>query len=261
MRQQHAEIAVCLRFAAIDVFGDAAGKSQLLQSAPLRQRIEPQQGAPAGCGRSASHRREQAIRHPRSQGARALGRKLRANLEIDAELGAEAAASLLNAHDAANRVEAEQARADVEGGEIDHPAVGADRDFRRAAADVDIHDGRVVADRARHRARAVGRHHGLQTVAGRDRDHLASLARKEFADLAGVAPAHGDAGQDQRAGVDLVGIDLGVLVLLLDEGAELGRVDRLLALGRIGREQNVGLIERFARGHDIAAVQPLQHDA
>ena len=42
LREQHAEIAVCLRFAAIDVFGDAAGKSQLLQGAPLRQRIEPQ---------------------------------------------------------------------------------------------------------------------------------------------------------------------------------------------------------------------------
>src|SRR5260370_30470032 len=38
---------------------------------------------------------------------------------------------------------------------------------------------------------------------------------KKFADLAGVAPAHRDAGQDQRAGVDLVRGDFGVLVLAL----------------------------------------------
>ena len=80
----------------------------------------------------------------------------------------------------------------------------------------------------------MGGHHGLQTVAGRDRDHLAGLARKEFADLAGVAPAHGDAGQDQRAGVDLVRVDFGVLVLALDESAQRRSVDLLLR--GIGRE-------------------------
>ena len=111
-------------------------------------------------------------------------------------------------------------------------AVGADRDLGGAAADVDVHHGRVVADRARHRARAVGGHHGLQVVAGRDRDHLAGLAREQFADRARVAAAHRDAGQDQRAGVDLVGIDLGVLVLLLDEGAERVGVDGLAGANR-----------------------------
>ena len=38
-------------------------------------------------------------------------------------------------------------------------------------------------------------------------------------------------------------------------------VDRLLAVGRIGREQDVGLIEGLALGDDVAAVEPLQHDA
>ena len=49
--------------------------------------------------------------------------------------------------------------------------------------------------------------------------------REQFADRARVAPAHRDAGEDQRAGVDLVGIDIGVRVLLLDEGAERVGVD------------------------------------
>ena len=141
----------------------------------------------------------------------------------------------------------------------DHLALGADRDLGGAAADVDVHHRRVVADRARHRARAVGRHHGLQAVAGADRDELAGLPGKQLADGARIAPAHRDAGEDQRAGVDLVGIDLGVLVLLGDEGAERVGVDRLL--GRIGREQDVGLIEGLALGDDVAAVEPLQHDA
>ena len=75
-----------------------------------------------------------------------------------------------------------------------------------------------------------------------DRDHLAGLAREQLADRAGIAPAHRDAGEDQRAGIDLVRIDLGVPVLPLDEGAERVGVD--LFLGRIGREQDVGLVER-----------------
>ena len=209
------------------------------------QRIEPQQPGAAGRRRSPRIASNSAIRHAGGERARRLRRKRRAELEADAELGGEAAAGLLDAHDAAARVEADQPRADVERGEVDHPAVGADRDLRGAAADVDVHDRRLVADRARHRARAVGGHHRLQAVAGRDRDHLAGLAREQLADLAGVAPAHRDAGEDQRAGVDLVGIDIGVLVLLLDEGAERLGVD--LLLGGIGREQDVGLVEGLAR--------------
>ena len=128
--------------------------------------------------------------------------------------GAEAAAGLLDAHDPAVRLETDEPRADIERGEVDDLAVGADRDLGGAAADVDVHHPALVADRARHRARAVGRHHRLQAVAGADRDQPAGLPREQFADRARVAPLHRDAGQDQRAGVDLVRIDLGVGVLL-----------------------------------------------
>ena len=102
----------------------------------------------------------------------------------------------------------------------------ADRDLDGAAADVDVHHRRLVADRARDRARAVGRHHGLQAVAGAHRHQLAGLRGEELADAARIAAAHRDAGEDQRAGVDLVGIDHRVLVLLADEGAERVGVDR-----------------------------------
>ncbi len=190
-----------------------------------------------------------------------LRRQRRAKRERDAKLGGEAAPGFLDANDPAVVVDADEPRADIDSGEVDHLAAGADRDLGGAAADVDVHHSRLVADRARDRARAIGRHHGLEIVAGRDRDHLAGLAGEQFTDLAGVAAAHCDAGEDQRAGVDLVGIDLGVTVLAFDEGAELGSVNCFLALARIGREQNVGLIEGLALCHHVAAVEPLQHDA
>ena len=105
----------------------------------------------------------------------------------------------------------------------------------------------------------MGGHDRLETIAGRDSDHLAGLACEQFADLARIAAAHGDAGQDQRAGVDLVRIDVGGLVLVLDEGAERLGVD--LLLGGIGREQDIGLVEGLAGGDDIATVEPFQRDA
>ncbi len=105
----------------------------------------------------------------------------------------------------------------------------------------------------------MGGHHRLQAIAGRNRDHLAGLACEQFADFAGVAPPHGDAGEDQRASVDLVGIDVGGLILVLDEGAEHLGVD--LLLGGIGREQDIGLVEGLAGGDDVATVEPFQRDA
>ena len=73
-----------------------------------------------------------------------------------------------------------------------------------------------------------------------------------------LVPLHRDAGEDQRAGIDLVGIDLGVVIFLLDEGAERLGVDGVL--GRVGRQQDVGGVERLALADDVAAVEPLQHD-
>ena len=105
----------------------------------------------------------------------------------------------------------------------------------------------------------MGGHHRLETVAGRDRDHFAGLAREQLTDVTRVAPAHRDAGQDQRAGIDLLGVDLGIAVLALDEGAERCGVD--LVFAAIGREQDVGLVERLADRDHVAAVEPLQNDA
>ena len=202
-----AEIAVRFRLAAIDVFGDAAGKAHVGQLAAEVQRSRAATAGAAGARRAARHRFEQAVGHARGERVRRVFGEHRARLELQAELGAEAAAGFLEPHDAARVVEHDEPRADVERGDVDHPAVGADRDLRGAAADVDIHHRRAVADRARRGARAVGRHHRFQAVAGADRDHLARLAGEQFADAPRIAPPHRDAGQDERAGIDLVRVD------------------------------------------------------
>src|SRR6266571_4236075 len=93
-----------------------------------------------------------------------------AGRQLDAQRRAESFAGRLDANDASTFVEAHEARAHVERGEIDHLAAGAYGDLRGAAADVDVHHGRVVADRARNRAGAVGGERRLQIVAGAHRD-------------------------------------------------------------------------------------------
>ena len=123
LRQQHAEIAVGLRLAAVDVFGDAAGERDLGRSCgrgvsgSRRQRPEP-----SIAGDAALHRLEQPVGHARRQRACArLRRQRRADLELDAELGGEAPAGFLDAHDLAGVVDADEPRADVDRGEVDRP--------------------------------------------------------------------------------------------------------------------------------------------
>ncbi len=94
---------------------------------------------------------------------------------------------------------------------------------------------------------------------GRNRHELAGLGGEQLADGAGVGAPHGDAGQDQRAGVDLVRRDARGLVLRIDECAELVGVDR--HVGGVGREQDVGFVEHLALGDDVAVVEPLQQQA
>ena len=225
----------------------------------VAERIGAQQALALGLRRAAAHRLEQPVGHQSGDGAALIEREHAAHLQIDAELLAVTPPGFFHAGNLSVRLKTDQPRADIDRGEIDHLAFGADRDLRGAAADVDVHHHAAVADRARRRARAVSRHHGFQAVAGADGDELAGLLGEQIADGAGVLPLHRDAGEDQRAGVDLVGIDLGVGIFLLDEGAERVGVDGVL--GGVGRQQDVGGVERLALGDDIAAVEPLQHDA
>src|SRR5581483_5397359 len=98
-----------------------------------------------------------------------------ARSQNDAGLDGEAASGLLDALDAAVRAEGDDARADVDRGRLDQLARLAHRDLRGAAADVDVHHARRLADRARGGARAEGRERGLERVARAHGDELAGL--------------------------------------------------------------------------------------
>ena len=141
------------------------------------------------CGRAAAHRLEQLVGHQPGQGAALVSVSMPPDLQIEAQLLAVAPAGVFDARDFPVGLQADQPRADIDRGNVDHLAVGADRDLRGAAADIDIHHHAFVADRARRRARAIGRHHGFQAVAGAHRDELAGLLGEQVADGAGVGAA------------------------------------------------------------------------
>ena len=159
------------------------------------------------------------------------------------------AAGFLDTHDGAVFVEGEQARADVDGGNFLNLAVITDCKLAGAAADIDVQNDAAHFFRVRHRARAVSGHRCFQTVAGADRDEFAGFLSEQFGDRASVAPAHGDAGENQRAGVDFLAADLGVLVLLVDESFERFDVDS--GIVDVGREQNLRFVQDFAFGDAI----------
>ena len=71
-----------------------------------------------------------------------------------------------------------------------------------------------------YRARTMGSHRRFKAVAGADRDELTGFLGEQLADGAGVAPPHGNAGENQCAGIDLFAANLGDLVLVVDERSQ-----------------------------------------
>ncbi len=158
-------------------------------------------------------------------------------------------------HDAAVVVDHLQSPADVNGGGRDDAALFQDGELGRAATDVDVEDALVLVVRDPRRARAVGRQHRLHVVAGSGGDEVAALLGQEPRDRLGVLAPQRLAGEDDHAGIDVLRLDAGSRVGLIDDGGERAVVDALVAL--IRRERHRRLIERFARHHVVAAGQIL----
>jgi hypothetical protein len=154
------------------------------------QWIEPQQVGVDQARRAATHRFQQTVGHPRGERASVLFGKNGVRLEIEAERGGEAAPGFFEPLDMPRFVNHDKPGADVEGGHVGYLALSADRYFRRAASDIDVHDRRAIANRARHRAGAVSCHDRFQSVAGADRDHSPGLSGKQIADAPRIAPPH-----------------------------------------------------------------------
>jgi hypothetical protein len=92
-------------------------------------------------------------------------------------------------------------------------------------------------------------------MAGGGANEIAALLRQQLGDALGVLAAQRLAGQDHRPGIDLVGIELGGGIGLIDDLLQAGIVNALLA--GIGRERHRRLVQRLARNHVVAAGQVL----
>ena len=148
-----------------------------------------------------------------------------------------------------------QAAADMHRGGRDHLAVLDQTELGGAAADVDVENALCLVAGHPRGARAVGREHRLHVMAGGRRDEFAALLGEDRGDAFGVLAPQRLAGQNDHAGIDLVGIEPGGVVGVVDDGAELGVVDALLA--PIGRQRDRRLEQCLARDDVVAAGQIL----
>ncbi len=112
--------------------------------------------------------------------------------------------------DAAIGIDDEEAAADMDRRRRQHAAAFDDRELGRAAADVEIEDAHALLARSQRRARAVGGEHRLHVMAGGGADEIAARLRKHRRDRLGVLAAQRLAGEDHRAGVDVLGLDSGL---------------------------------------------------
>src|SRR5438093_529814 len=102
-------------------------------------------------------------------------------------------------------------------------------------------------------------HSGFKVVAGAYSDKPACFAGEQVGYRARIFSEQGNAGQNERTGVDLVTGQVSGVVLAIDEVAQRRAVDGRGA--RIGREQNVGLVQHLARHRDVPPVLPLELQA
>ena len=118
------------------------------------------------------------------------------------------------------RIEADEPRSNVDRSYIDDFTVRADSNLGGSAPNVDVHKRHGVADRSSNGARTKSRHCGFKIVAGADGHHLASLSREQLTNSTSIAPLHGNAGQDQCTGVDLIRLNLRIAILTLNKIAK-----------------------------------------
>ena len=137
----------------------------------------------------------------------------------------------------------------------DHLAVLDHGELGGAAADIDVEDALVRRVRQRRGAGAVGGEHRLHVVPGGGADELAALFRDDAGDRLRVLAPQRLAGEDHRAGIDGIGVDARGVIGIVDDGAEPGLVDVLLAA--IGGERDGRLEQGLPRHHEIAARQVL----
>jgi hypothetical protein len=129
-------------------------------------------------------------------------------------------------------------------------------ELRRAAADVDVEKRRRSIVRDLGGAGAIGGEHRLHMVPGRRANKLTAHLREDVGDRLGVLAAQRLAGEDHRAGVDLVGMHTGGLVCRVDDVTDPLIVDAILT--EIGRQRDGRLVDGLPVHHEVTAGQRLR---
>ena len=204
-RAHVAEIPV---FALIDVFGDAAGEHDAVDAAEIADRIGQIEVLDVVRHRPHCQRRDQSIGHH-------VGDFLHVG-EIDRIAAIPGKAGALGVM-FSRRIEPDdlavlddlQAAADMDGRGRDHLALLDQRELGGAAADVDVEDALVLVAGDARGAGAVGREHRFHVMAGGGGDEFAALLRKDRGDALRVLAPQRLAGENDDAGVDVVGMQIG----------------------------------------------------
>ena len=233
-RQTRAQVAERFCLPTINIFRDAARKSDDIGCASVLHCLKSQQFGGVGVKRCAADGFKQAIRHLFNELVQHISINNRADFKVGPDNRREALSCFLYACNVSVLVKRQDARADIYCRHIHHRTIFAHRDLRGAAADIDIHHAHAFADRARRCARTEGGERRLQCIASAYRDKFACLCGKQLGNGAGIAAAYCYTRQYQRASIDSARINLGQIVLRIDEHAKRDCVNRLI--GGIGGE-------------------------
>ncbi len=225
-----AKIAEVALLAAVDIFGHAAREHDAGDAVQVAERL----GEIEVLARLRD-RGEQRVGQPVGQAIEIRRGDRRAELPFEPGGFGELGALRIEPRDAAI-LDHDETAADVDGCGLLHLAVHHDRELGGAAADVDVDDAAILVVRALRRARAVGGEHRFHVVAGGGADEFAADLREQLADRLRVLAAQRLAGEDHRAGIDLIGMDAGAGVGILDDLADGILVDAHIA--RVGRERD-----------------------
>ena len=152
-------------------------------------------------------------------------------------------------------VHGDQSPADVERRGGQNPAVVDQREFRRTAADVDVEDPGPRLVGGQHGSRTVGGQHGLHVMAGGRAHQVARPLGDDGGDPLGIATPQRLAGEDDHAGVDVLGTAPRVGVRGVQHPPQLLRID--LQIVGVGSQRHLGLEQRLPADHDVSAGQIL----
>ena len=150
--------------------------------------------------------------HHARDDAFAIGCRQRlAERQVDAEAAGDFPRRLLDPHQALVGFLDDQPAADRDGRGGEDLALLDQRELGGAAADVDVEKCRAVTARQRDGAGAVRRHLAFHVVAGRGADEPAGFLREQIGDRARIVPLDRLAGEDDRAAVDVGGLEVGIV--------------------------------------------------